>query len=64
MATAFRPRTLILFLGDITCLVLALWLSLFIRTFSFPDLQTFIDHLEPFSLIFAFDRSLRYSRPL
>jgi exopolysaccharide biosynthesis polyprenyl glycosylphosphotransferase len=53
MATAFRPRTIILFLGDVAFLALALWLSLFIRTFSWPDTETFYSHLLPFLLIFA-----------
>jgi FlaA1/EpsC-like NDP-sugar epimerase len=52
MATAFRLRTLTLFIGDLAFLVCALWLSLYIRTFSVPDNDTFVLHLMPFSLIF------------
>lgn len=53
MATAFRPRTLILFLGDMLFLIFALWLSLYLRTFSIPEQNTFFTHLLPFSIIFA-----------
>ncbi|HVV39422.1 MAG TPA: sugar transferase [Candidatus Paceibacterota bacterium] len=53
MATIFRPRTLILFLGDIFFLVFALWLSLYLRTFSLPSYEAFLDHLLPFSFLFA-----------
>ncbi len=53
MATAFRPRTLILFVGDIIFFAFALWLSLFVRSLSVPPYDLFIAHLEPFLLLFA-----------
>ncbi len=52
MATAFRPQTLTLLVGDIAFLVFALWLSLYLRTFSPPTQEVFLTHLLPFSLIF------------
>ncbi len=52
MTTAFRPRTLVLFTGDVLSFILALWISLFLRTFEVPQQAIFIDHLVPFSLLF------------
>ena len=53
MTTAFRPRTLVLFMGDMLSLILALWLSLFLRAFEVPPQWLFVAHLEPFSLLFV-----------
>jgi lipopolysaccharide/colanic/teichoic acid biosynthesis glycosyltransferase len=53
MATAFRPRTLVLFVGDLLSFVIALWLSLFFRAFEVPSQELFLAHLEPFSLLFV-----------
>lgn len=53
MATAFRLRTLALFLGDVAFLVASLWLSLYLRTFIIPDQDTLVTHLLPFSILFA-----------
>ena len=52
MTTAFRPRTLVLFMGDMLSFILALWLSLFLRAFELPPQWFFVAHLEPFSLLF------------
>ena len=52
MTTAFRPRTLVLFMGDMLSFILALWLSLFLRAFEAPPQWFFTAHLEPFSLLF------------
>ncbi len=52
MAAAFRLRTIILFVGDLAFLSFALWLSLYIRTFSAPTQAVFWLHFLPFSLIF------------
>ncbi|MCC7500198.1 sugar transferase [Candidatus Nomurabacteria bacterium] len=52
MATAFRPRTIVLFAGDILFFILALWLSLYVRVLEVPSTYTFIAHLTPFSLLF------------
>jgi len=53
MTTALRPRTLVLFVGDILFFTLSLWLSLFARTGDIPTQQTFGAHLVPFSLLFV-----------
>ena len=53
MTTAFRPRTLVLFVGDLLAFVLALWLSLFLRVFEAPSQMLFVAHLVPFSLLFV-----------
>lgn len=52
MATAFRPRTLILFTGDFLNFALALWVSLYVRVLEMPTTDTFFAHLIPFSLLF------------
>ncbi len=52
MTTTFRPRTLVLFCGDILAFVVALWMSLFLRAFEIPLWTIFIAHLEPFALLF------------
>lgn len=49
----FRPRTTILFVGDICFFIFSLWLSLFLRTFEVPSASLFMAHLEPFSLLFV-----------
>src|SRR5581483_70722 len=48
-----RPRTLILFVGDIVSFILALWFSLFLRAFEIPTREIFIEHFEPFTLLFV-----------
>jgi lipopolysaccharide/colanic/teichoic acid biosynthesis glycosyltransferase len=53
MVTAFRPRTLVLFLGDALSFVLALWVSLYVRAFELPLGPVFAAHLVPFSLLFV-----------
>ncbi len=53
MTTAFRPRTLVLFVGDLLSFVLALWLSLFLRAFELPSGTLFYAHLVPFNLLFV-----------
>lgn len=53
MATAFRPRTLVLFAGDLLSFIAALWLSLFLRTLDAPSREVFWAHLEPFSMLFV-----------
>ncbi len=51
--TLFRPRTTILFIGDISFFIFSLWLSLFLRTFEVPSSGLFVAHLIPFSLLFV-----------
>ncbi|MEK7068393.1 MAG: sugar transferase, partial [Patescibacteria group bacterium] len=53
MTTAFRPRTLVLFAGDIIIFALALWVSLTVRTLETPSQEIFLAHLAPFSLLFV-----------
>jgi lipopolysaccharide/colanic/teichoic acid biosynthesis glycosyltransferase len=53
MTTALRPRTLVLFVGDLVFFTFSLWLSLFLRTFVVPSEALFMAHLVPFSLLFA-----------
>ena len=53
MANALRLRTLVLFLGDVFFLSFALWVTLFLRSFTIPEQSIFLAHLLPFSLIFA-----------
>lgn len=44
-----RTRELILLIiGDISLFILALWLTLFVRYFSFPSLELFASHIGPF----------------
>ena len=52
MALTFRPRTLVLFFGDILALALSLWLSLYLREFSIPTEKVLVAHALPFSLLF------------
>ena len=50
--TIFRPRTLVLFAGDILFFTLSLWLSLYLRALAAPSRAFFAEHLLPFSLLF------------
>ncbi len=47
-----KKPSVVLFLGDLTCLIVALWLSLFLRHLSLPSNQLFLEHLSPFIIIF------------
>lgn len=47
-----RKEPILLFLGDILIFILALWLSLSIRSGGFPSVVEFYTHLTPFSFIF------------
>ncbi len=51
--TIFRPRTTVLFLGDICFFSFSLWFSLFVRAFEPPSWGLFEAHLVPFSLLFV-----------
>lgn len=53
MITPLRPRTLVLFVGDIFAFVAALWLALYLRTFEVPSQALFLAHLVPFCLLFV-----------
>lgn len=43
-----------LFLGDLFALSVALWATLLVRYGSFPEIDIFFNHLEPFSFLFLF----------
>ena len=47
-----RKEPLVLFLGDFSSFVMALWLSLWIRSLEVPSKDLFLTHLSPFSLLF------------
>ena len=53
MSFLSRKEPLVLLLGDLGSFVVALWLSLFIRTLEVPSQELFLTHLLPFSLLFA-----------
>lgn len=53
MASVLRPRTLVLFAGDVAFFAFSLWGALFLRELAFPSKQVFLAHLEPFSYLFA-----------
>jgi len=53
MTTVFRPRTVVLFLGDIIFFAFALWLSLALRELMPPTSALFFVHLVPFVFLFA-----------
>jgi len=48
-----RREYIILLAGDILVFVVALWLTLFFRHFTFPVPEVFLQHLLPFSLLFV-----------
>ncbi len=52
MSTLFRPRTLVLFAGDILFFTIALWVSLYLRAFELPSSVVLEQHLVPFALLF------------
>ncbi|MDO8728943.1 MAG: sugar transferase [bacterium] len=52
MSLLNRKEPLVLFLGDLSFFVLALWLSLLIRSVEMPSKDVFLMHLLPFSLLF------------
>ncbi len=55
-----KKEPLVLFLGDVVCFFLALWLSLSLRSLSLPSVESFNTHLVPFSIIFAVSISTFY----
>ncbi len=52
MSITRRKETSILLAGDALVLMIALWLTLFIRYTAIPDMQLYINHMIPFSLLF------------
>ena len=53
MTSIFRPRTLVLFAGDLLFFTLALWLALYLRVSAVPSRDLFVSHLYPFALLFV-----------
>ncbi len=53
MTSAFAPRTLVLFLGDLFFFLFSLWMSLFLRAFEIPSQELFMSHVIPFSFLFV-----------
>lgn len=53
MISAFAPRTLVLFIGDLFFFLFSLWISLFLRAFEVPPQALFIAHVIPFLLLFV-----------
>jgi lipopolysaccharide/colanic/teichoic acid biosynthesis glycosyltransferase len=52
MSFSGKKESLFLFLGDLVCLVVSLWLMLLVRFRSSPSESEFLDHLGPFSILF------------
>jgi lipopolysaccharide/colanic/teichoic acid biosynthesis glycosyltransferase len=53
MAPAFRPKTIVLFVGDLFFFTFALWAALFVRSLEIPSQDLFTQHLLPFLLLFV-----------
>lgn len=53
MSLLNRKEPLVLVLGDLGSFVVALWLSLFLRSLEVPSKDLFLTHLMPFSLLFV-----------
>ncbi len=53
MTIVNKRESLILLLGDLVFFFLALWLTLLVRYFEFPDALRFFSHAEPFSILFV-----------
>lgn len=53
MSNLTKKEAIILFFGDVFFFILSLWLALYIRFADFPDLDRFVTHLVPFSILFG-----------
>ncbi len=53
MAISNKREPILFFAGDVAVLLVSLWGSLFLRNLELPTLETWINHLFPFSIIFA-----------
>lgn len=49
-----KKEPLILFVGDIFILFSSLWIVLLIRYFEIPTIEVWVNHVQPFSIIFVF----------
>jgi lipopolysaccharide/colanic/teichoic acid biosynthesis glycosyltransferase len=52
MTLGGKKEAIILFLGDLVCFIVALWLTLLVRYWQLPSRELFTTHFIPFSLIF------------
>lgn len=52
MAVTNKNEALLLFFGDIFFFVVSLWLTLFFRFLEIPERHIFIEHLQPFAILF------------
>jgi len=52
MTLGGKKEAIILFLGDLVCFIVALWLTLLVRYWQLPARDIFVAHLVPFSVIF------------
>lgn len=52
MLTNNKKESFLLFLGDLVIFALSLWISLILRDGGFSSLDTYLDHLVPFGIIF------------
>lgn len=53
MLISSKKEPLLLFLGDISLFVAALWITLAVRYFEFPSADLLYSHIAPFSMLFA-----------
>ncbi len=52
MRTALRPRTLVLFLGDVFFFAFSLWVTLAVRAFALPSRALLAAYVAPFAFLF------------
>jgi exopolysaccharide biosynthesis polyprenyl glycosylphosphotransferase len=52
MTIVNKREPLLLLIGDLIFFFVALWLTLLIRYFNFPEYETFVAHAYPFSILF------------
>jgi lipopolysaccharide/colanic/teichoic acid biosynthesis glycosyltransferase len=53
MTTVLRPRTLVLFMGDVFFFAFSLWTTLALRALAWPDEAVLVSYALPFALLFA-----------
>lgn len=54
MVIVNKKEPIILFAGDIFILIFSLWATLVIRYFEIPSWETWVNHIQPFTIIFFF----------
>ncbi len=58
-----KREYVVLFVGDVVILIVSLWLALSARYLSIPSQELFIQHLVPFSILFALSAAV-FFQPL